>query len=477
MSASSSSVLPSKRFGSIYASLPPDAQRALLEKHLLPLLDKTPDTSVLDAAKALQTRLLGLPPLRLSERTLLTTRLIHALERQPTHAPHLDELTDTLSLWCTDIFSVVFSYKVQFAEAHECMMVVARAVGEAGEACMGVGGCHCTTDRMPFDVVFEERRSGRRVRDVQVGGMEGFEVKVLRWLWRELCVGALSASADEEEGGMGKEKAEEFVRGVLEDVEDMMGWRGVVGVLYGGKTRWDRSDEFDEDEVEFDDESVSSSASQSQKDPDEVDNDEEEDEEEIVSDDGADGWEDEPRRRSNPLHAPHWPPHYTPHASALHALTTTHLAKSFSRAPCAELYTALTHLSPPTAHTLLQSLPSTALSSPDALAPCLTILLREPAPNAPKIWDLLEKGRHLLRPRDSAVLQRVASTLGTVAGEKGRAGALVLRELIQSARSIHGALLGVFPRLDEPRVRRDLARVLRIERGEINRAQAGEGEG
>ena len=98
------------------------------------------------------------------------------------------------------MFRVVVEYKVNWEECHACLMGMARAVGEAGDACMGVSGCHCATARLPFDVVFERRGAGKVVRHVQCQGLDAFEVKVLRWLWRELCIGAL-AELGEEEGG------------------------------------------------------------------------------------------------------------------------------------------------------------------------------------------------------------------------------------------------------------------------------------
>ncbi|KZV64918.1 hypothetical protein PENSPDRAFT_690372 [Peniophora sp. CONT] len=460
MSLSSSSDLPSKKFGSIYASLPPSAQRALFEQHLLPLLDKAESSSALDAASSLQTRFLGLPDLRLTERTHLTNRLIHDLERQPAHSTLLDELTDTLSLWSQDLFSVVFEYRTNFSEAHECLMQMAKVVAEAADACMGVAGCHCATNHLPFDVVFEKRRSGKVVKHVQVSGLESFEVRVLRWLWREVCVGVLKEEGDVEGGKM--------IRAWLDDVEDLSGWRGVVGVLYGGRTRWDDVDDDaeDEDEVEFEDDEE-----------DDLIAEEEDEQEEVVDDDGAEGWEDESteytaHKKNCPFHAPHWPPALDVHSPILRDIITDHLTTLFARAPCAELFNAITHLSTSARTTILANLDKTALSSPDNLAPALTVLLREHHPDAPRIWTLLDNGRHLLRPRDAPTLQRLAGILGAISSERSKAQSLILRELIQSARSIHAALLSIFPRLDEPRVRKDLARVLRIAPGEINRAQA-----
>jgi hypothetical protein len=122
---------------------------------------------------------------------------------------------------------------------------------------------------------------------------------------------------------------------------------------------------------------------------------------------------------------------------------------------------------------MLAHLDAVALSGSDTFAAALEIYASEPA-GASKLWRLLGVGRHLLRPRDALTLQRAALALHRPAPDasRPRVHALIKRELLDAARTVHAALLPTFGRLSEPARVAELARLLRLPAGALARQNA-----
>ena len=118
--------------------MPPDAQRALFENYLVPLLDDLPDSvtaKVIDSAKEMQIRFTAIPNLDyLAKRTELEG-LLGEIERdqkqslfikeRSTRDKLFEETIDTLSTWVNDIWSVIFEYQTNFRLAHQCLLLAA----------------------------------------------------------------------------------------------------------------------------------------------------------------------------------------------------------------------------------------------------------------------------------------------------------------------------------------------------------------
>lgn len=137
------------RFTTIYDSLPADAQQALVEKHLIPLLnlvEKGRSKKVLTYAKRLQKRHAGIPVLDLRAKAIEVNALLDELRRDAKRAfvkersnkgELLNETIDSLTDWLNEIWSVVYEHNVDFMHAHKCLLFVADTLDRIGNGWSG----------------------------------------------------------------------------------------------------------------------------------------------------------------------------------------------------------------------------------------------------------------------------------------------------------------------------------------------------
>jgi len=129
-------------FTQIYDTLPPEAQRTLLQSYLVPLLDDLPDsvsTKVINAAKEMQTLFMGIPRLDYNALRAELEQLLNDIERDRKQAQYIkersareklfEETIDSLSTWVNDIWSVIFEYQTNFHLAHQCLLLAAEILG------------------------------------------------------------------------------------------------------------------------------------------------------------------------------------------------------------------------------------------------------------------------------------------------------------------------------------------------------------
>lgn len=134
----------SSSFTQIYDTLPPEAQRTLLESYLLPLLDDLPDsvsTKVINAAKEMQTHFVGMPKLDYTTKRTELEGLLNEIERDQKQSQYtkersareklFEETIDSLSTWVNDIWSVTFEYRTNFRLAHQCLLLAAEILCRA----------------------------------------------------------------------------------------------------------------------------------------------------------------------------------------------------------------------------------------------------------------------------------------------------------------------------------------------------------
>ncbi len=129
-----------RRFLAIYDLLPPDEQHALVEKHLVPLLDSASNLKAkkaLSSATRVRDRHAGMPVLDLRAKKHEVGNLIMELSKDAkrsfvmdtSNKPELyEENIETLTSWLNDIWSVVYEQSVYFTLAHECLLFVGSTV-------------------------------------------------------------------------------------------------------------------------------------------------------------------------------------------------------------------------------------------------------------------------------------------------------------------------------------------------------------
>ena len=142
--------LPSS-FTEIYDTLPPEAQRKLLESYLVPLLDDLPDSlsiKVINTAKEMQMHFMGIPKLDYATKQTELEGLLNEIERDQKQSQYtkersareklFEETIDSLSTWVNDIWSVTFEYQTNFRLAHRCLLLAADILRRAFSP---FGGC------------------------------------------------------------------------------------------------------------------------------------------------------------------------------------------------------------------------------------------------------------------------------------------------------------------------------------------------
>lgn len=126
----------------MYETLPPEAQRAIVSKQLVTLLDLVPKdkaNKVISAATRLKKRHATIPDLKAKEKEI--TNLLDELRRDSKRAlidsksnrdELLDEAIQSLLCWLNDIWRVVYEHNVNFALAHACLIFAAGSLLELG---------------------------------------------------------------------------------------------------------------------------------------------------------------------------------------------------------------------------------------------------------------------------------------------------------------------------------------------------------
>jgi hypothetical protein len=232
--------------------LPPDAQRALFENYLVPLLDGLPDSvtaKVINSAKEMQIRFMAIPNLDyLAKRTELEG-LLGEIERdqkqslfikeRSTRDKLFEETIDTLSTWVNDIWSVIFEYQTNFRLAHQCLLLAAemlrRMFAPYGgcvflhlplrlslESC---ARCNCAFVNLRFVTNIRRHKTGKIIKTFHIVGVPNFE-RVLLWTWRDLFVSMLASSPGQRQA----------IPDMLQDIQAILSWEALPKILLGSNT-------------------------------------------------------------------------------------------------------------------------------------------------------------------------------------------------------------------------------------------------
>lgn len=196
------------------------------------------------------------------------------------------------------------------------------------------------------------------------------------------------------------------------------------------------------------------------------------DEDDEEAEDEADDPEDDSRCPCN-FHARHWSDKVNRHRIYLRELVQERLQSVFQTAPSLSLYqciTAITSDIPETRTQLSTILSDVASSSSDTLAAALEIHASEN--NAPAILKLLDAHAYLLRARDARSLQDATLALGGTSQHHPRALEILEKELLDTVHAIRAAVQSSFCRVDEPRHRDEVTRIMKLTMGSQQRADA-----
>ncbi|KAL6304142.1 hypothetical protein BKA93DRAFT_311157 [Sparassis latifolia] len=419
--------LPSSRFAAIYDTLPADAQQALVEKHLIPLLnlvERSRSKKVLGVVTRLQERHAGIPLLDLNAKKAEITALMDELHRdakrsfvrERSHKSEiLSETVDSLTDWLNDIWSVVYEHNVDFMHAHKCLLFVASSLDHIGN---GRSGCKCAFTNMYVSVVLK-RNTGRRVKSFAINGAHNVE-EVLYFIWRDLLLSLLAT---------GSERQVSIIPEILGEIEDMLGWTALERVLYGGKKcPHDYGDDDDDDDDDDEEEEYESE-----------DEDEDGDDEEYIDDETD----------SKPYFSSHWSYRVSSQMWQLRKHIQDAMMGVFKLTPSLRLYSSLLAIStdPESIESqLMKHLSSIAASSSETFSAALDIHALED--DADTIVSLLDSHSHLLRPRDAPSLQTAVACIAASPFYQAQALQIIEKELLDTARAVRSALLSSFSQVE-----------------------------
>ncbi|OBZ65496.1 hypothetical protein A0H81_14617 [Grifola frondosa] len=420
--------LPSSKFAAIYDSLPADAQQALVEKHLIPLLnhvDKTRYKKVIGTAVRLKKRHAGLPSLDLKAKKIEIDALLDELhkdakrsfvkERSHKHEL-LNETVESLTNWLSDIWSVVYEYNVDFIQAHRCLVFIVTTLDHISSA---RSGCRCSFTQMYIPVTLK-RKSGKRIKSFDITGAHNLE-EVLFFMWRDLFLSLLA---------FGTEKQKSKIPEMLEEIEDLMGWTALERVLYGGRKCPHDLDDEDDDDIEDD----------------EDDEDAYTDEEDVEDDESfIQTWQ-------------------------LRKYIQSTMTAIFKLTPSLRLYSALVATSTDpesTEEELMEYLEDIAKSCPETFAAALEIYALED--DTEEIMSLLDSHSHLLRPRDAPALQAAVSIIATNPFYQSRALQIIEKEMLDTARAVRAAIQVSFSQLNTPANTEELHQIMKLRAGTTGR--------
>ncbi|KAF5365162.1 hypothetical protein D9757_011761 [Collybiopsis confluens] len=364
------SVSSSSKFLSIYDSLPPEAQKSLVDNHISSLLNSLPtgqSKQIFSAAARLQNQYSKIPDIDINTKKKEVRTLLHDLRRdgkrsmlireQSDRTEIYAEIVDTLASWIEQIWRVVYEHKIHFSKAHEALLYISDLILEIKDLSGHGGGCKCSLVAIPVNFKIKAT-SGKLVKLFSYRDISSMD-RILLWMWRELFI---SMSAH------GGHQARKTVSQMLVDIEESHGWKSLGKMLHGGNCgpNWDL-DDYDEEKDDEQNEHY----------------DEDEDDEAELIDEDAWYWD---RERCNEdddlssdsesssdsrshssssssssstssesesdlygpcscnLHARHWSPKVNKHRHHLRSLVIENLQALFRIDPTPEMYTAIESL-------------------------------------------------------------------------------------------------------------------------------------
>jgi hypothetical protein len=449
----------SAKFLQLYESLPSDAQHALVESSLAPLLDvvsKEKSNHTLATAARMHKKYASMPSLNLKAKKLEIASLLDELARDHKRSymkeksrkeELLTEAIESVISWLNDIWRVVYEYGTNFSKAHACLLYVSQAVEQIGNARVG---CKCSFMNMYVSVKIR-RSSGKVVKSFHFTGAHNLQ-RVMLWIWRDLFIVML---AD------GTQRQKSAIPDMLDDIRTEFGWNSLERLLYGGQKP---DDDEDDDNFDFDD-----------------DIDYDEDYNEDHTDGNSDGTVCSDAQCLCGLHACYWSIKFNDVRISLRNLIRTYLISLFATMPSPVLFTSISDITEEEDGTdeddlceeLLPTLMRIATYSPENFAAALHICALHS--HTDSINTLLANHSHLLRPRDAPAYQLATIILATQPSYQLNALRIIEKELLDTVHAIRAAVRSAFCHIDVQANKMELTEImaLRLEalgrRGRIDR--------
>ncbi|KAG1762328.1 hypothetical protein EV702DRAFT_1164299 [Suillus placidus] len=448
----------SAKFLQLYESLPADAQYALVESSLAPLLDvvsKDKSNRTLASAARMHKKYASMPSLNLKAMKLEIASLLDELARDHKRSyvkeksrkeELLAEVIESVIDWLNDIWRVVYEYGTNFSKAHACLLYAAQAVEQIGNARVG---CKCSFMNMYISVKIR-RSSGKVVKSFHFTGAHNLE-RVMLWIWRDLLVVML---AD------GTKRQKSAIPDMLDDIRANFGWNTLERLLYGGQKPNDDEDDFDfDDDIDYDDDYS---------------------EDYTDTDGNSDCTACSDAQCPCGFHASHWSSKFNDVRTSLRDLVRISLISLFATIPSPILFASIVDISEADGtdeddlcEELLPTLMRIATYSPENFATALHICALHS--HTDNINSLLASHSHLLRPRDAPAYQLATIILATEPSYQLNALRIVEKELLDTVHAIRAAVRNTFCHIDVQANQTELTEImaLRLEalgrRGRIDR--------
>ncbi|KAF8185134.1 hypothetical protein BJ912DRAFT_803004, partial [Pholiota molesta] len=442
----------------VLKSLPPEAQQALVEKHLLTLVDFIPKEKtkqILSVANHLKRKYAGAPKLDLRAKRTQITMLLGELTRdakssfikeRSNREELLSEIVHSLVGWLNPIWATVYEHRINFLHAHKCLLFVAGALSQLADN-SSLGGCKCSVMNLPIQFALKNKHD-RVLKRFSVIGPQNLH-RIILWIWRDLFVSLLAYGSD-------REKSK--IPDCLEDIELALGIRSLGRLVYGGKSgsddfafgEGDSDDDEDEDDdfEEDDEEDVDYTYSDHSSD--------EEDSDKDYSDDGSDNC-------TCNLHAPYWPEKQNRERLTLRGHVENHFLKIFELTPSLAIYNTLVNLSQDAFEIGMRIegiLGRIAGDTPNNLAAALDIYIADC--DADRIASLLASYSYLLRPRDAPTLQCAVTVLYEEPGYRARSIQILEKEANECLRAICGLIRSCFANIETDANKKDMREILKL---------------
>ncbi|EGO01413.1 hypothetical protein SERLA73DRAFT_85050 [Serpula lacrymans var. lacrymans S7.3] len=443
---------PSAKFMCLYASLPPDVQSSLVERQLVPLLDlvsKDKSKKIVASASRHHKKFSQLPSLDLKAKRAEINGLLDELNRDSKRSfvkerSNVEELLmetiDSLLDWLNNIWQVVYEFRTNYSLAHTCLLFASDVLENIANARTG---CKCSFMHLFVPVVLK-KMSGKNVKSWAFTGAHHID-EVLLWIWRDLFVTLLA---------YGSKQQKKAIPGMLNDIQNIMGWKSLERILYGGKKPdsdgycEEMDDVYSEDMIDGD------------GDDDDWDVDTDDDDSSDCSDDHC----------LCGFHSIHWSKYIKDQRIRLRDLVHDALVAVFKVTPSAALYSSLgTICADEDAMEELTSqiLVGIATHSSENFAAALNIFSIQE--DSEKIVSLLNSHSQLLRPRDAPSLQLATLSIANDPSFQLYALQVLEKELLDSCRTIRAALISGFCRMESEKNKSELMDILALQYNSLPR--------
>ncbi|KAG0697112.1 hypothetical protein DFH29DRAFT_947920 [Suillus ampliporus] len=445
----------SAKFLQLYESLPPDAQHALVETSLAPLLNVVPkdkSNRTLASAARMHKSYANMPSLNLKAKKMEIAALLDELARDNKRSyvkeksrkeELLAEVIESVIDWLNDIWRVVYEYGTNFSKAHACLLYASQAVEQIGNARVG---CKCSFMNMYISVKIR-RSSGKVVKSFHFTGAHNLE-RVMLWIWRDLFVVMLA-------DGTTRQKA--AIPDMLDDIRVEFGWKALERLLYGGRKADD--DEDQDEDLDFDDD---------------IDYDDDYSEDYTDTDGSSNGTACSDAQCPCGFHASHWSNKFNDVRISLRNLIRTSLISLFSTMPSPTLFASIGDISEADGidedelcEDLLPTLMRVATYSSENYAAALHICALHAHPD--NINSLLTSHAHLLRPRDAPAHQLATIILASNPFYQLNALRILEKELLDTAHAIRAAVRGAFCHIDVQVNKTELTEILALRQEALGR--------